>query len=51
MEIPSEYYDPIKQDIVILTRGKNNTGAMALWEFLRGEHAKRIIKKYGYESS
>ena len=51
VEIPSEYYDPIKQDIVILTRGKNNTGAMALWEFLRGEHAKRIIKKYGYESS
>ena len=51
VEIPSEYYDPIKQDIVILTRGKNNTGAMALWEFLRGEHAKQIIKKYGYESS
>jgi molybdate transport system substrate-binding protein len=51
VEIPSEYYDPIKQDIVILTRGKNNNGAMALWQFLKGDQAKRIIKKYGYELS
>jgi len=46
--IPSEYYDPIKQDIVILTRGENNAGAMDLWRFLKGGQAKRIIKKYGY---
>ena len=50
-EISSEYYDPIKQDIVILTRGKNNTGAMSLWRFLKSDQAKRIIKKYGYELS
>jgi molybdate transport system substrate-binding protein len=49
VEIPSDYYNPIKQDIVILTRGKHNTGAMALWQFLRGDQAKRVIKKYGYE--
>jgi molybdate transport system substrate-binding protein len=51
VEIPSEYYDPIKQDIVILTRGKNNTGAKSLWRFLKSDQAKRIIKKYGYELS
>jgi len=51
VEIPSDYYDPIKQDIVILTRGKNNNGAMSLWQFLKGDQAKRIIKKYGYELS
>ena len=51
VEIPSDYYDPIRQDIVILTRGKNNTGAMSLWRFLKSDQAKRIIKKYGYELS
>ena len=46
--IPSEYYDPIKQDIVILTRGENNSGTMNLWRFLKDDQAKQIIKKYGY---
>ena len=47
-DIPDEFYDPIKQDVVILRNGKNNPGAVALWKFLRGEFSKRIIKKYGY---
>ena len=49
IDIPSEYYDPIKQDIVILTRGENNTGAMDLWRFLKSDQAKQTIKKHGYE--
>ena len=49
IDIPSKYYDPIKQDIVILTRGENNTGAMDLWRFLKSDQAKQTIKKHGYE--
>ncbi|MBT4259565.1 MAG: solute-binding protein, partial [Nitrospina sp.] len=51
IDIPSEYYDPIKQDIVVLTRAKNNKGAMDLWNFLKSDQAKEVIKKYGYELS
>ena len=51
IDIPSEYYDPIKQDIVVLTRAKNNKGAMDLWNFLKSGPAKEVIKKYGYELS
>jgi molybdate transport system substrate-binding protein len=51
IDIPSEYYDPIKQDIVVLTRAKNNKGAMDLWNFLKSGQAKEVIKKYGYELS
>ena len=51
VEISSDHYDPIRQDIVVLTRGKDNTGAMSLWRFLKSDQAKRIIKKYGYELS
>jgi len=51
IDIPSEYYDPIKQDIVVLTRAKNNKGAMDLWNFLKSHQTKEIIKKYGYELS
>ena len=48
LDIPVEYYDPIKQDIVILRKGENSTGANKLWRFLKSSQAKRIIKKYGY---
>ena len=49
VEISSDHYDPIRQDIVVLTRGKDNAGAMSLWRFLKSDQAKGIIKKYGYE--
>jgi molybdate transport system substrate-binding protein len=51
IDIPSKYYDPIKQDIVVLRRGKNNKGAMDLWHFLKSRQAQEIIKQYGYELS
>jgi molybdate transport system substrate-binding protein len=51
VDIPSEYYDPIKQDIVILKRGESNKGAMDLWHFLKSHQAQEVIKRYGYELS
>ncbi len=47
-DVPVSFYDPLKQDVVILEKGKNNPGAKALWEFLKSDQAKLIIKKYGY---
>ena len=49
VDIPSRYYDPIKQDIVILTKGGNSVGSLELWNFLKSDKAKTIIKKRGYE--
>ena len=46
--VPDEYYDPLKQDVVILKKGKINHGARNLWQFLSSDLAKRIIKTYGY---
>ena len=47
--IPSHYYDPIKQDVVVLTKAGNSVGSMELWNFLKSDEAKKIIKKRGYE--
>ena len=49
MDIPSHYYDPIKQDVVVLTKAGNSVGSMELWNFLKSDEAKKIIKKRGYE--
>ncbi|UFH51295.1 molybdate ABC transporter substrate-binding protein [Pseudomonas sp. KNUC1026] len=46
--VPSELYDPIKQDAVILSKGKDNAAAKALVEYLKGPKAAQIIKSYGY---
>lgn len=48
IDIPGNYYDPIKQDLVILKKGAHNNGVKDLWEFLKGDIAKQIIKNYGY---
>lgn len=46
--VPSELYEPIKQDAVILNKGKDNAAAKALVEYLKGPKAAQIIKSYGY---
>jgi molybdate transport system substrate-binding protein len=47
-DVPETFYDPLKQDIVILKKGKSNPDAKVLWEYLQSNAAKLIIKKYGY---
>jgi len=48
-QIPDSLYSPIRQDAVILTKGKDNPAAVALLAFLKGDKAKTIIKSYGYD--
>ena len=47
--VPSSMHDPIKQDAVILNKGKDNPAAKALVEYLKGPKAAAVIKSYGYE--
>ncbi|WP_426205875.1 molybdate ABC transporter substrate-binding protein [Pseudomonas sp. TWP3-1] len=47
--VPASMHDPIKQDAVILTKGKDNAAAKALVEYLKGPKAAAVIKSYGYQ--
>ena len=49
VDIPSDYYDPIKQDVVVLSKAGNSVGSMELWNFLKSDEARKIIKKSGYQ--
>jgi molybdate transport system substrate-binding protein len=47
--VESGLYTPIKQDAVLLERGKGRPAAEALLKYLRGDKARAIIKSYGYD--
>ena len=47
--VPANLHDPIRQDAVILNKGKDNAAAKALVEYLKGPEAAAVIKSYGYE--
>ncbi|MBP5970879.1 molybdate ABC transporter substrate-binding protein [Pseudomonas iridis] len=47
--VPASLHDPIKQDAVILDKGKDNAAAKALVEYLKGPKAAAVIKSYGYQ--
>lgn len=47
--VPSDLHDPIKQDAVILNKGKDNPAAKALVDYLKGRKAAAVIKSYGYQ--
>jgi molybdate transport system substrate-binding protein len=47
--VPAELHDPIKQDAVILSKGRDNPAAKALMDYLKGPKAAGIIQAYGYQ--
>lgn len=47
--VPPQLYPTLKQDAVLLTRGKGNIAADSLLTYLKGDAAKNIIRAYGYE--
>ncbi|MGL5997452.1 MAG: molybdate ABC transporter substrate-binding protein [Pseudomonas proteolytica] len=47
--VPGQMHDPIKQDAVILNKGKDNPAAQALVDYLKGPKAAAVIKSYGYQ--
>jgi len=46
--VPEDLYAPIRQDALILARGKDNPAASELMRYLQGEAAKAVIRAYGY---
>lgn len=46
--VPSSLHSPIRQDAVLLTRGKDNPAAAALVKFLKTDKARAVIQSYGY---
>lgn len=47
--VPTKLYAPIRQDAVVLAKGRNNPAAGALVKYLKTDKAHSIIKSYGYE--
>lgn len=47
--VAAEDYSPILQDAVLLKAGEADPAAVAFLEFLKGDEARVIIEKYGYE--
>ena len=47
--VPAKYYAQIRQDAVILDKGRGKPAAEALLEYLKGDKAKGVIKSYGYD--
>lgn len=47
--IPDHLYQPIHQDALILTKGKDKPAPAALIAYLKSDKAKAIIKSFGYD--
>ncbi|MBT3066438.1 molybdate ABC transporter substrate-binding protein [Rhodoferax sp. U11-2br] len=49
--VPAKLYSPIRQDAVILDKGKGKPAAEALIKYLKSDKAKAVIKTFGYALS
>jgi molybdate transport system substrate-binding protein len=47
--VPANLHEPIKQDAILLAKGKDNPAALALLRYLDSQSARDIIRRYGYE--
>ncbi|MBA4260697.1 MAG: molybdate ABC transporter substrate-binding protein [Comamonadaceae bacterium] len=46
--VPQAYYEPIRQDAVLLKRGAQNEAALALLKLLQSPNIKDLIRSHGY---
>ncbi|AXA65551.1 MULTISPECIES: molybdate ABC transporter substrate-binding protein [Pseudomonas] len=46
--VPAEFYEPIRQDAVLLDKGQDQPAAKALLDYLKGPQAATVLKAYGY---
>jgi len=47
--VPQSDYTPIRQDAVLLAKGKGRPAAEALMKYLKGDKAKATIRSFGYD--
>lgn len=48
-QVPSNLYPQIRQDAVLLAKGRDNPAGKALLAFLKTQETKKIIRSYGYD--
>lgn len=46
--VPESLYPPIRQDAVLLDKGKGNPAAIAWLDYLKGDAARAVIASFGY---
>ncbi len=46
--VPERLHEPLRQQAVLLERGRDNPAARAFLEFLQGPTARAVIRSYGY---
>ena len=46
--VPETLHAPIRQDAILLTRGRENVAALMLLEYLSSEDARAVIRAFGY---
>lgn len=46
--VPARLHPPIRQDAVLLDKGRDNPAAKALLDYLKSETAAKVIEAYGY---
>jgi len=47
--VPSSLHAPIRQDALLLVKGKDNPAATALMNFLQSDRSRLVMRSYGYE--
>ena len=47
--VPANLHSPLKQDAVLLSRGRSNPAALQLLAFLKSDQARAIMNSFGYE--
>jgi molybdate transport system substrate-binding protein len=47
--VPANLHEPIRQDAILLAKGKGKPAAIALLDYLKGEKAQTVIKSFGYD--
>ncbi|MES2398378.1 MAG: molybdate ABC transporter substrate-binding protein [Pseudomonadota bacterium] len=48
--VPENLHSPIRQDAVLLAKGKDNKAAVALIAYLKTDKAKAVMRSFGYQS-
>ena len=46
--VPAQLHSPIRQDAILLAKGRDMPAAVALMRFLRSERARALIRSFGY---
>ena len=49
--VPADYYPPLEQGVVIITRSQNKTEANAFLNYVKTKGASEVLRKYGFALS